>query len=121
LLLFSLYGVITVTLAPLWAAVSSALVTLPERSQALRQIVCAFGMIVEKNVEATFVSVFTGCVGAGVCKHAVSTKLAPADGLGEGDAACEDDGDGDADGATEDDAAGEGEADAMGSGDEPVS
>src|ERR1700677_5070702 len=87
LLLFSLNGVITVTLAPACAAASRALVTLLERSHALIQITLPCGMIVEKKVDATLSSE-PSCPDAIAWPHAVSTNVAPvvavAVGLGEG-------------------------------------
>jgi hypothetical protein len=67
----------------------SAVSTSLERSQALKQIVFAFGTIVLKNVEATLVSVPV-CAAAD-CAHAVSTNVVAldddaGDGDGEGDA-----------------------------------
>ena len=63
----------TVTLAPARAAISSALSISLERSQALMQIFFACGTIVEKNVDATLVSVPS--VATDVCAQAVSTNV----------------------------------------------
>ncbi len=78
--------------APCCAAAIRAVSTSLERSQALKQIVFAFGRMVLKNVEATLVSV-PSCVAAD-CAQAVSTNVAPLDADGDGDGDAEIDGEG---------------------------
>jgi len=114
---FSLYGVITVTLAPFLAALSSALVMLLERSQALMQMVFAFGMMVVKKVESTLVCA-AGWLGAGVWRQAVSSKSpeGTGEGLYVGTADGDADGFADADGEADGLAVGEGEGDAFADG-----
>lgn len=110
-LLRSLQGIITVIFAPLCAAVLSAVIISLDMSHTLKQIVCAFGIVVEKNVEATLASAPLGLAAIG-WKQAVSINAVgddDGDGVGVGEGGGDGDGDADDDG----DAADDGDADAV--------